>query len=63
MLIRRRRGDWAPRWDIYAKRAVAGDWEQSGVETYAQRKGGLKPESPYRTGEETQAKGKGAAEE
>ena len=56
-------GDWAPRWDIYAKRAVAGDWEQSGVETYAQRKGGLKPESPYRTGEETQAKGKREAGE
>jgi 4-hydroxy-3-polyprenylbenzoate decarboxylase len=54
-------GDWAPRWESYAKRAVAGDWEQSGVETYARRKGGLKPESPYRTGEETQ--GKGTAEE
>jgi 4-hydroxy-3-polyprenylbenzoate decarboxylase len=41
-------GDWADRWDVYARRAVAGQWEQSGVETFARRRGGLIPETPVR---------------
>jgi len=23
-------GDWSERWDVFAKRAVTGDWEQAG---------------------------------
>ena len=36
------------RWETYARRAVAGDWEQSGRETFARRRGGLTPETPVR---------------
>jgi 4-hydroxy-3-polyprenylbenzoate decarboxylase len=41
-------GDWDQAWDIYARRAVDGEWEQSGKETYAGRRGGLTPETPVR---------------
>jgi UbiD family decarboxylase len=41
-------GDWSADWDRYAARAVAGQWEQSGAETYARRRGGLIPETPVR---------------
>ena len=41
-------GDWSDRWDVYAARAVAGQWEQSGIETFARRRGGLTPETPVR---------------
>ncbi len=41
-------GDWSDRWDVYAARAVAGQWEQSGAETFARRRGGLTPETPVR---------------
>jgi UbiD family decarboxylase len=41
-------GDWSQRWDTYARRAVAGQWEQSGAETFARRRGGLTPETPVR---------------
>ena len=41
-------GDWAERWDVYAERAVAGRWEESGAETFARRRGGLTPETPVR---------------
>jgi UbiD family decarboxylase len=41
-------GDWNDVWERYAQRAVAGDWEQSGRETYARRRGGLTPETPVR---------------
>jgi 4-hydroxy-3-polyprenylbenzoate decarboxylase len=41
-------GDWAERWDVYAERAVAGRWEESGAETLARRRGGLTPETPVR---------------
>jgi UbiD family decarboxylase len=41
-------GDWAETWDTYARRAVAGEWEQSGKETFAVRRGGLTPETPVR---------------
>jgi 4-hydroxy-3-polyprenylbenzoate decarboxylase len=41
-------GDWSPRWDIYAQRAVAGEWAKSGEETFARRRGGLIPETPVR---------------
>ena len=44
-------GDWDQAWDIYARRAVTGDWEVSGKETHRRRRGGLKPETPVREAE------------
>ncbi len=41
-------GDWSAAWDRYAARAVAGQWEESGEETFARRRGGLIPETPVR---------------
>ncbi len=41
-------GDWAEDWETYAQRAVSGDWEKSGKETFARRRGGLIPETPVR---------------
>ena len=41
-------GDWTEAWDVYARRAVTGEWEESGKETFAGRRGGLKPETPVR---------------
>jgi 4-hydroxy-3-polyprenylbenzoate decarboxylase len=41
-------GDWADAWDVYARRAVTGDWAASGTETYARRRGGVIPETPVR---------------
>jgi 4-hydroxy-3-polyprenylbenzoate decarboxylase len=41
-------GDWSRNWDIYAQRAVAGQWAQSGEETLARRRAGLTPETPVR---------------
>jgi UbiD family decarboxylase len=41
-------GDWSEAWDVYARRAVTGDWERSGSETYARRRGGVTPETPVR---------------
>jgi 4-hydroxy-3-polyprenylbenzoate decarboxylase len=41
-------GDWNDTWATYAKRAVAGAWEQSGEETFAQKRGGMTPETPVR---------------
>jgi 4-hydroxy-3-polyprenylbenzoate decarboxylase len=41
-------GDWDTAWDEYARRAVAGLWEQSGSATFARRRGGLTPETPVR---------------
>ena len=41
-------GDWDEAWDVYARRAVNGEWEQSGKETLAARRGGLTPETPVR---------------
>ena len=42
-------GDWSELWERYARRAVAGEWEASGRETLAQRRGGLTPETPVRS--------------
>jgi UbiD family decarboxylase len=41
-------GDWNDVWETYAKRAVTGGWEQSGKETFVQKRGGLTPETPVR---------------
>ena len=45
-------GEWSASWDIYAQRAVAGQWQQSGDETFARRRAGLIPETPVREVEE-----------
>jgi UbiD family decarboxylase len=44
-------GDWDDAWETYAQRAVRGDWEKSGAETFGRRRGGLKPETPVREAE------------
>jgi UbiD family decarboxylase len=41
-------GDWSPGWELYAERAVAGGWQQTGEETFARRRAGLIPETPLR---------------
>jgi 4-hydroxy-3-polyprenylbenzoate decarboxylase len=41
-------GDWDNAWDVFAQRAVAGEWAQNGINTLARRRGGLKPETPVR---------------
>ena len=38
-------GDWNAVWDTYATRAVEARWEETGKETFAQRRGGLTPET------------------
>jgi 4-hydroxy-3-polyprenylbenzoate decarboxylase len=45
-------GDWSKTWDIFAQRAVAGQWAQNGEETLARRRAGLIPETPVREVEE-----------
>jgi UbiD family decarboxylase len=42
-------GDWDAAWDVYASRAVSGQWEESGKETFARRRGGLTPETPVKS--------------
>ncbi len=42
-------GDWDAIWDTYASRAVAGQWEETGKETFARRRGGLTPETPVKS--------------
>src|SRR5258705_13894667 len=44
-------GDWADDWETFARRAVKGEWEQSGRDTFARRRGGGTPEAPVRAGE------------
>ena len=41
-------GSWDGAWDTYAQRAVAGEWDKSGQETFAARRSGLTPETPVR---------------
>jgi 4-hydroxy-3-polyprenylbenzoate decarboxylase len=40
--------DWTDTWEAYARRAAAGDWEESGRETLARQRRGLMPETPVR---------------
>jgi UbiD family decarboxylase len=44
-------GDWSQSWDVYAERAIAGKWQESGEETFARRRAGLIPETPVREAE------------
>jgi 4-hydroxy-3-polyprenylbenzoate decarboxylase len=41
-------GDWDETYDIYARRAIEGAWEDSGRETIKRRREGLMPETPAR---------------
>lgn len=41
-------GDWAPDWQVFADNAAKGDWAANGINTFARRRGGLKPETPVR---------------
>jgi 3-polyprenyl-4-hydroxybenzoate decarboxylase len=42
-------GDWSADWQTFADNAARGDWAANGKNTYARRRGGLKPETPVRT--------------
>jgi len=41
-------GDWTDAWETFARRAAAGDWQQSGLETLARQRGGVMPETSVR---------------
>src|SRR5262247_3412894 len=41
-------GDWADDWETFARRAVNGEWEVNGADTFARRRGGVRPETPVR---------------
>ena len=42
-------GDWSDAWDIFARNAVAEEWEKNGADTATRRRGGLTPETPVRS--------------
>jgi UbiD family decarboxylase len=44
-------GEWTDTWELFARRAVAGDWEQNGLDTFARQQTGLMPETPVRPGQ------------
>jgi 4-hydroxy-3-polyprenylbenzoate decarboxylase len=44
-------GEWTETWELFAQRAMAGDWEQNGIDTLARQQTGLSPETPVRPGE------------
>jgi 4-hydroxy-3-polyprenylbenzoate decarboxylase len=39
-------GEWSERWELFARRTTAGDWERNGTETLARTRKGLTPETP-----------------
>ena len=39
-------GDWTQTWERFAKRAVVGEWEASGLETIQRRREDVSPETP-----------------
>ncbi len=48
-------GDWTESWELFARRAAAGDWLANGLETLARQKEGLTPETPVRPGQPREA--------
>jgi 4-hydroxy-3-polyprenylbenzoate decarboxylase len=44
-------GEWTDDWERFARRAVAGDWQENGRETLARQETGRTPESPVRPGQ------------
>jgi 4-hydroxy-3-polyprenylbenzoate decarboxylase len=47
-------GDWTPNWEKWARQAVSGEWDKTGEETFAGRKGGVTPETPVRSADSKQ---------
>jgi len=43
-------GDWTETWETFARRTIAGDWEETGRETLARQRTGLTPETPTKEG-------------
>jgi UbiD family decarboxylase len=43
-------GDWTETWEAFARRTIAGDWEETGRETLARQRSGLSPETPVKEG-------------
>jgi hypothetical protein len=41
-------GDWTETWETFARRAIAGDWETTGRETFERQRTGIAPETPTR---------------
>ena len=41
-------GDWSDQWEDFARKCVAGEWEQNGANTFARRQGGITPETSVR---------------
>jgi 4-hydroxy-3-polyprenylbenzoate decarboxylase len=39
-------GDWDEEYSVFADAAVTGGWRKNGEQTYARRRGNLKPETP-----------------
>jgi UbiD family decarboxylase len=39
-------GEWTETWDLFARRATAGDWAENGIDTLARQRTGLHPETP-----------------
>jgi 4-hydroxy-3-polyprenylbenzoate decarboxylase len=44
-------GEWTDDWERFARRAVAGDWQENGRETLLRQETGRTPESPVRPGQ------------
>jgi 4-hydroxy-3-polyprenylbenzoate decarboxylase len=42
-------GDWDAVGDRFAERAVAGEWEQTGRDSFQRRRAGLTPETPVKS--------------
>jgi len=42
-------GDWSETWELFARRAAAGDWELNGLNTLSRQRRGLDPETLVRT--------------
>ena len=42
-------GDWDDLWSRFAEAAVAGDWAATGLQTFARRERGIRPETPVRS--------------
>jgi UbiD family decarboxylase len=45
-------GEWTETWDLFARRATAGDWAENGIDTLARQRTGLHPETPVKPGGE-----------
>ena len=43
-------GDWTEAWETFARRTIAGDWEETGRETLARQRTGVTPETPTKEG-------------